>query len=88
MEQGQEQARRRGRRCVVVRCTRDEAEELIRLWTQYLFAIESCTHYDGDTLSLNCSEAGSGADGLWFSTRSLVIGYFRGADRIVPRLII
>lgn len=61
--QGNRYAREREFYCVVVPCTKDEAIVLSKLFHKR-FAIESCCHYDGETLSMYCGDAGSNADSL------------------------
>lgn len=59
--QGNHDARKRGRLCVVFPCTEDEALALTRVFVERGFAVPTCAHYDGQTLSLYCGGAGGGA---------------------------
>ncbi len=58
--QGHSQAIKRGGDCVVVPCDEEEAIILSALFVRSVFAIPTCSHYDGKTLSLYCGDAGSG----------------------------
>ncbi len=57
--QGHFQAIERGDACIVVPCDEGEAIILSALFVRNVFAIPTCTHYDGKTLSLYCGDAGS-----------------------------
>jgi len=59
--QGNQQARERGKFCVIVPLPDSEfAVGLTHLFVMLVFAIPSCTHWDGETLSMYCGDAGSG----------------------------
>lgn len=58
--QGHSNAMKRGDACVVVPCDEEEAIILSALFVRRVFALPTCTHYDGNTLSLYCGDAGSG----------------------------
>lgn len=70
--QGNHHARYRGWMCVVVPCNRSDAVLLSKKF-HYRFAIESCCHYDGETLSMYCGDAGSGAQRLMDDIRQMAI---------------
>lgn len=70
--QGHEEAKARGRWCVVVECDEEEAIHLSRLFIRE-FAIPTCCHYDGTTLSMECGGAGGhGVADLMARMRSIV----------------
>lgn len=56
--QGNIYARNRGPACIIHTCTQDEAIELSRMFVRTVFAIPTCCHYDGNTVSLYCGDAG------------------------------
>lgn len=59
--QGNHEARLRGWACVVRACTeKEDALRLSALFCRNVFAIPSCTHWDGSTLSMYCGDAGRG----------------------------
>lgn len=58
--QGHRQAVERGEWCVVVPCDEFDAISYSRLFVRHVFAIPTCCHYDSETLSLYCGDAGSG----------------------------
>lgn len=77
--QGNHQAREKGTSCVCVECGHDDALELSALFVRQVFAIPSCCHYDGVTLSLYCGDAGQHWVSCRNSAQSLVdmFAYFR-----------
>lgn len=62
--QGSRQAEARGTHCVVVPCDEEAAVALTREFLDH-FNIPTCCHYDGNTLSMYCGDAGRGADSLF-----------------------
>jgi len=73
-KQGNREAEARGRDCVVVICpNEDKALELSALFHRF-FAIESCCHWDGQTLSMYCGDAGSGCSMLKHGLTQRLIG--------------
>lgn len=59
--QGNQQARERGKYCVIHPCTdKETALILSALFVRNVFAIDSCVHWDGNTVSMYCGDAGSG----------------------------
>lgn len=75
--QGHRQAVQRGRDCVVVKINDENAVVLAALFIRCVFAIPTCTHYNGKTLSLYCGDSGSGVKACLAHARGLVQGYFR-----------
>lgn len=62
--QGNRQAEARESMCVIAAVrSPQEAVELCRVFVRDVFAIPSCCHYDGTTLSMYCGDAGSGWQG-------------------------
>jgi hypothetical protein len=59
--QGNRDARQRGRWCYVIACDLDQAIALSRLFVRNVFAVRTCCHYDGKTLSMYCGDAGGNA---------------------------
>lgn len=59
--QGHEYAVARDKWCAIKKCDEKEAIELSEWFVHKQFACPTCCHYDGDTLSIDCSQAGSGA---------------------------
>lgn len=76
-DQGHAEAVERGRWCVVIECDEYDAVSLSRLFVRNVFAIPTCCHYDGRTLSLYCGDAGSGAPGTFALARALVALWIR-----------
>lgn len=76
---------------VVVRCSAKEAFD-ISLFFLARFAMPSCLYYNGEDLSLNCVEAGSGSECLVQEVQAFCVGYLVGAgfpmedlyDRVHP----
>lgn len=58
--QGHRQAVERGHMCVVFKCTREQALLATRAFVEKVFAVPTCCHYDGETLSMYCGDAGVG----------------------------
>lgn len=58
--QGHKQAVERGDMCVVFKCTPAQALLATRAFVEKVFAVPTCCHYDGETLSLYCGDAGVG----------------------------
>jgi hypothetical protein len=69
--QGHQQAEARGPACVVVKCDLTDAKSLSAWFVNHVFGIPTCTHYDSETLSLYCGDAGSG----WRSMQSIVLAH-------------
>ncbi len=58
--QGRRQSIERDDSCVIVPCSNQEAREWSCYFINNIFAIPTCTHYDGYTISLYCGDAGKG----------------------------
>lgn len=59
--QGNHQAVARGEFCVLHPCEdKETALILSALFVRNVFAIDSCVHWDGRTISMYCGDAGSG----------------------------
>lgn len=71
--QGNHQARMRGSSCVIVPITNEETALILTALFVRKFAIPSCTHWDGQTLSLYCG--GSGSNHLQHSIQTIVDTY-------------
>lgn len=66
-----EEARRRGSLCVVKICsTKEQAIKMARRFYQRFSSYE-CIHWNGETISFYCGEAGSGAKQLFSDVSSL-----------------
>ena len=65
--QGHRQSVERGKWCVVRKCNKKQAIELSRWFYEKVFGIITCTHYDNDTISLYCGDAGHGAQEMYNS---------------------
>ena len=70
--QGHANAIARGETCHVVKCSENEAVALSRLFVSNVFAIPTCCHYDGITLSMYCGDAGRGCGDALKMARALV----------------
>jgi hypothetical protein len=78
--QGQKQARVGGPLCLTVLLSdRIHALALAHLFVNTIFAIPSCTYFNGHRLSLYCGDAGSGWLHSLNSARNLVTGYLVGS---------
>lgn len=62
--QGHQKAVERGEYCHIIPCSEDEALRLSRKFVEQVFAIPTCCHYDGSTLSLYCGDAGKGSKNM------------------------
>src|SRR5438132_112100 len=62
--QGNQQARGRGKDCVVVSVADEETALRFTALFVRQFAIPSCVHWDGNLLSMYCGDAGSGCAAL------------------------
>jgi hypothetical protein len=62
--------------CIVTECTEQQAKEIAAYFVNNLFAIATCTYYDGKRLSLCCDYAGSNTGKLVAKTKEYVTGYF------------
>lgn len=58
--QGHSQAMKRDDFCVWTYCNEEDATNLSLWFVHNAFAIPTCTHYNGETLSLYCGDAGGG----------------------------
>jgi len=74
--QGHHEAVHRGGWCVVIPCDLNQAIKYSLWFVHKAFAIPTCTHYNGETLSLYCGDAGSGASNL----KSRVEAFIEGAN--------
>lgn len=71
--QGHETAIERGGWCVIVPCQeREVALQLSAAFVRCVFAIPTCCHWNGTTLSLYCGDAGHGAPGAKANCEKLV----------------
>ena len=70
-EQGNKQAKARGNMCVIVPC--DKIEQAVIYANLFFreFAIASCSHWNGNTLSMYCGDAGGGYQSLMGRARVL-----------------
>ena len=57
--QGNLDARGRGWACIIIPCDKETALVLSAIFHRH-FAIETCCHWDGETLSMYCGDAGGG----------------------------
>lgn len=73
--QGHKEALERGKYCVIVKCNKYDASVLSQIFVNAYFAIPTCTHYNGNTLSLYCGDAGSSRGILKIRVEKLVLGY-------------
>jgi len=83
--QGQEYAKKYIH-SVVIACTVEDALQLSDLFLHY-FAMRSCLHYDGRTLAMCYSEAGSGSEALKMRIEAFTEGYFKGKENELPRFL-
>ena len=67
---------RRSSSCVVVKCKQSDAVNFTKWFIEKAFSMPSCTHYDGETLSIYCGEAGSGFANLFDRVKAFSDGYF------------
>ena len=72
-DQGHRQAVERGPTCVVVICDVFDAVSISRLFVRNIFAVPTCCHYDGTTLSLYCGDAGGGWRDTYRSAQTLTL---------------
>jgi len=77
--QGNRQARLRNAFCVVIGLqSKAEAIELSHLFVGSVFAIPTCTHWNGETLSLYVGDAGGNWRDTYYAARYLAIGFLVG----------
>lgn len=69
--QGHKEAVCRGSMCVVKKCDLQSAKKISAEFVNDLFSIPTCTHYDGETLSLYCGDAGSNWQSLFQDANKL-----------------
>lgn len=69
--QGHEDAVARGHNCVLIPCSWTDAIILSAIFVRGIFAILTCCHYNGQTLSLYCGEAGR--DASWTCDRARML---------------
>lgn len=77
--QGHKRAVERGDMCVVFECTPVQALLATRAFVEKVFAVPTCCHYDGETLSLYCGDAGVGGyENCKSSAKGIakLVGYF------------
>lgn len=78
-DQGHKQAVERSEMCVVFDCTKEQALLATRAFVEKVFAVPTCCHYDGETLSMYCGDAGVGGyENCKSSAKGIakLIGYF------------
>lgn len=61
--------------CIIIKCDLSQAINICA-WFLSTFSMPTCTHYDNKTLSINCGEAGSGAEYLYDRVEAFIEGYF------------
>ncbi len=72
-QQGHHQAVDRGKDCIVVTCDEETAILFTRIFIRE-FAIPTCCHYDGQTLSMYCGALGEDKELLKQKLRQISIG--------------
>lgn len=78
--QGNKEARKRGRHCVVVRCDREAAIVMSRMFHKK-FAMESACHFDGTTLSMFCGHSGGNGMHLMYHVLQDIVRPYEFASR-------
>ena len=85
--QGRNQSKSRGPFCVVTTCSKNDAVAICQYFIRNLFAIPTCTHYNGDTVSLFCGDAGSECRTLMAATKSFIDGYLNNFKSLLTLFI-
>lgn len=62
---------------IVVECGENDAKEIAAYFVNNLFAIPTCTYYDGKRLSICCSYAGRNTGLLIEKTEKFISSYFK-----------